>query len=101
MVGWCSWLSHLVNNVNSNTEKVLGSSPSLIIHFCILLLRNEIGMKSAIYIFSVLINTRVSPVRASKAGQEGKHPMKGSKDYQHRSYKDFLISNLDLKTYQQ
>jgi hypothetical protein len=33
MVGWCSWLSHLVNIVNSNTEKVLGSSPSLIIIF--------------------------------------------------------------------
>jgi hypothetical protein len=68
MVGWCSWLSHLVNNVNSNTEKVLGSSPSLIIHFCIPLLRNEIGMRPSIYIFSILINTRVGSVGASKAG---------------------------------
>jgi len=37
MVGWCSWLSHLVNSdVNCNAEKVLGSSPSLIIHFLVL-----------------------------------------------------------------
>jgi hypothetical protein len=34
MVGWCSWLSHLVNTVNKQySEKVLGSSPSLIIFF--------------------------------------------------------------------
>ncbi|KAE8380621.1 hypothetical protein BDV26DRAFT_257018, partial [Aspergillus bertholletiae] len=31
LAGWCSWLSRMLN-----THKVLGSSPSLVISFCII-----------------------------------------------------------------
>ena len=43
--GWCSWLSRVLNNSNLlNTDKVLGSCPSLVIYFCFFVLFSSLSV---------------------------------------------------------